>query len=136
MTGDAAGFADVFGAELPPWFNDELVATAPARTRLRDWATRTPRPWPTTFDYGATFEQLRRHFFGDVQLLWMLLDALARVRRTRLGGPPHVVVERADREAELDAGAAGCLGEHVEVAQHERALGEDGEGIAGRSHSG
>ena len=44
---------------------------------------------------------------------------------------PHVLVERADREAQLDAGAASRLDETVEVAEHERALREDRERVPG-----
>src|SRR5690606_1135241 len=51
------------------------------------------------------------------------------VGRARLGGPPHVLVERADGQVDPHGRAPGRLGEQVEVAQHEGRLGEDRERV-------
>ena len=56
---------------------------------------------------------------------------LLRVRRAGLGGPPDVLVERADREVHPHVGARRRLRQQVEVAQDERRLGEDRERVAG-----
>jgi hypothetical protein len=50
---------------------------------------------------------------------------------TGLGGLPHALVEGADRQVAVHVGARRGGDEEVEVAQDERGLGEDGEGVAG-----
>lgn len=60
------------------------------------------------------------------------LQARLGVRGAGFGEPPHIVVD--GREGQRDARAhpaTGCLGEDVEVAADERALGQDRERVAG-----
>ena len=53
------------------------------------------------------------------------LQPRARARRVRLARAPGLLVERRDREVGADVGALVDLAEQVEVAEHERRLGED-----------
>ena len=54
-------------------------------------------------------------------------EPLARRRRSRLGAAPDLVVERRDGEGDRDVGAAGRLGEHVDVAHDQRPPRDDRE---------
>src|SRR2546423_5586598 len=58
------------------------------------------------------------------------LDPLAGVRRSGLAPPPRVVVERADRERGGDPCDASRVEQPIDVAQDQRALREDREGVA------
>jgi len=59
-----------------------------------------------------------------------------RCRGPGLDVAPHLPVHRPDRHVNGDVGDLGRLAQQVEVAQHERALGEDRERVRGVAQRG